>query len=142
MLSEAAEKSSGNTKILGVTVLTSHDKESLTRLGYERQYTNNITSLVLKRALMAREAGCDGVICSGREVKAIKREIGPDFIAMTPGIRPKWSLGAGDDQKRVVTPEDAVRDGADYIVIGRPIRDAPDPADAARKVAEEIASGL
>ena len=71
---------------------------------------------------------------------AIKRELGPDLIAVTPGIRPAWSIVDQDDQKRIVTPADAVRNGSDYVVIGRPIRDAQDPADAAKKVGEEIES--
>jgi orotidine-5'-phosphate decarboxylase len=142
MLLQAAGQDRGRTKILAVTVLTSHDSESLSLLGYGREYAMDIDRLVLMRARMAKEAGCDGVICSGKEVANIKGNLGKEFIAMTPGIRPRWSLSEKDDQKRVVTPDVAVRDGADYIVIGRPIRDASDPADAAKMVAEEIASAI
>ena len=91
---------------------------------------------------MAKAAGCDGVVCSGLEVAKVKTEVGSEMIAVTPGIRPAWSLVNQDDQKRIVTPADAIRNGSDYIVIGRPIRDAKDPAEAARKVADEIASTL
>jgi len=71
-------------------------------------------------------------------VGAIKRELGPDLVAVTPGIRPAWSVVDQDDQRRVVTPADAVKNGADYVVVGRPIRDAKRPSDAAKRVAEEI----
>ena len=130
------------TKILAVTVLTSLTAKDLNALGYERRYADNPTQLVLLRAKMAQEAGCHGVVCSGREVKAVKEACGPDFIAVCPGIRPKWSLVAGDDQQRIVTPSEAIRYGADYIVVGRPIRQAPDPAAAARWVVEEITEGM
>jgi len=98
--------------------------------------------LVLLKARMAKAAGCQGVVCSGLEVGAVKREIGPDMVAVTPGIRPAWTVVDKDDQKRIVTPADAVKNGSDYVVIGRPIRDAKDPKDAAKRVAEEIASAL
>ena len=130
------------TKILAVTVLTSLTAKDLKALGYDRRYADDPTQLVLLRAKMAQEAGCHGVVCSGREVKAVKEACGPDFIAVCPGIRPAWSLVAGDDQQRTVTPSEAIRHGADYLVVGRPIRRAPDPAAAARRVVEEIAAGM
>ena len=89
---------------------------------------------------MAKEAGCHGVVCSGLEVGMIKKELGHELIAVTPGIRPAWSIVNQDDQERIVTPADAINNGADYVVVGRPIRDAKDPADAAKRVAEEIVS--
>ena len=141
-LREVGENNPGDTMILAVTVLTSLDGEALSLLGYRREYTENLSRLVLVRARIAKEAGCHGVVCSGKEVAQVKQEMGRDFIAITPGIRPKWSLVVGDDQKRIVTPADAVGDGADYIVIGRPIRDAEDPAEAAKMVADEISSAL
>jgi orotidine-5'-phosphate decarboxylase len=82
------------------------------------------------------------VVCSGHEVGAVKKEFGRDFLAVTPGIRPKWSIIDKDDQQRIVTPADAVGYGADYLVIGRPIRDARDPKEACERTAEEIASVL
>lgn len=140
-LKEIAEDNPGNTKILAVTLLTSLNSENLERLGFKEQYVNNLSDMVLLKARIAKEAGCQGIVCSGHEVARVKKEL-PELIAVTPGIRPGWSLVPGDDQKRVVTPPDAVRDGSDYIVVGRPIRDADDPADAARRVAEEIAKAL
>ena len=140
ILKSVAENNPGNTKILAITVLTSMNRDNLGALGYDGKYVNDLSALVLLKARMAKEAGCHGVVCSGHEVGVIKRELGKDLIVVTPGIRPAWTLVAGDDQKRVVTPAMAVRDGSDFLVIGRPIRDADDPADAAKKVAEEIAS--
>lgn len=140
-LRDVAETNAGNTKILAVTLLTSLGSEDLKSLGFKDEYVNSLSEMVLLKARIAKEAGCQGIVCSGHEVAKVKKEL-PDLIAVTPGIRPKWSLVDGDDQKRVVTPPDAVRNGSDYIVVGRPIRDAEDPADAARRVAEEIASAL
>lgn len=140
-LKDVAGNNPGRTKILAVTLLTSLNSNNLEILGYKDQYVNDLSDLVLLRARIAREAGCQGIVCSGHEVGRIKREF-PDLIAVTPGIRPAWSLVAGDDQKRVVTPQRAVTDGSDHIVIGRPIRDAKDPQDAAKKTAEEIAAAI
>ncbi len=141
MLRDEATKGS-NTKILGVTVLTSLNTGHLLELGYREDLAKDLQRLVLKKAFIARDAGCHGIVCSGKEAGAVKKELGRDFLAVTPGIRPKWSLVAKDDQQRIVTPSDAVRDGADYLVIGRPIRDAKDPKEACRMTAEEIASAL
>jgi orotidine-5'-phosphate decarboxylase len=142
VLKSIAEDNPGLTKILAITVLTSLDQEKLKVLGYDEKYVEDISALVLLKARLAKEAGCHGVVCSGREVAMVKRELGEALIAVTPGIRPAWSLVNQDDQKRIVTPELAVKRGADHIVVGRPIRDAKDPADAARKVAQEIEAGL
>jgi orotidine-5'-phosphate decarboxylase len=140
-LKEVAEKNPGNTKILAITLLTSLNSKNLARLGYTEDYVKDLSKFVLLRARMAKEAGCHGVVCSGREVSLIKKEL-PDLIALTPGIRPAWSVVGKDDQKRIVTPADAVKGGADYIVVGRPVRDDKNPKDAARRVAEEIESAL
>jgi orotidine-5'-phosphate decarboxylase len=140
ILRSVAENNPGGTKILAITVLTSLNQKKLKDLGFTPKYTEDLTALVLLRARMAKEAGCHGVVCSGLEVATIKRELGPDLVAVTPGIRPAWSVVTQDDQKRIVTPADAVKNGADYIVVGRPIRDAKNPADAAKRVADEIAS--
>ncbi|MFP3911869.1 MAG: orotidine-5'-phosphate decarboxylase [Desulfobacteraceae bacterium] len=142
ILREVAENNLGNTKILAITVLTSLNARKLHALGYAQTYADDLSALVLLKARMAREAGCQGVVCSGLEVARIKQEVGRDLIAVTPGIRPTWSVVDQDDQKRIVTPRQAVKNGADYVVIGRPIRDAKDPPQAARQVAEEIASAL
>jgi orotidine-5'-phosphate decarboxylase len=98
--------------------------------------------LVLHKAAMAKAAGCTGVVCSGWEVKVIKSSLGKDFMTVTPGIRPDWGGETQDDQKRVMTPARAVLNGADYLVIGRPIRDAVDPAAAADRIAAEIDAAL
>jgi orotidine-5'-phosphate decarboxylase len=142
VLKDVAESNPGDTKILGVTVLTSLNTEKLLEMGYQSKYTEDLSALVILKARMAKEAGCHGVVCSGHEVAAVKAELGNDLTIVTPGIRPSWSLVDQDDQKRVVIPSKAVMNGADYIVVGRPIRDAKDPMAAANGVAEEIASVL
>ena len=141
MLNEVARNNPGDSKILAVTLLTSIHAGNLATLGYKDEYLNDLSALVLLRAKIAKEAGCQGVVCSGQEVARIKKEI-PGLIAVTPGIRPAWSMVGQDDQRRVVTPSVAVGNGADYIVVGRPIRDAKSPADAAKETAEEIESVL
>ena len=142
VLRGVAEENPGGTKILAITVLTSLSQEKLKGLGYAHEYANDISALVLLKARMAKAAGCQGVVCSGLEVDRVRQEIGPDMIIVTPGIRPAWTVVEKDDQKRIVTPADAIRNGSDYVVIGRPIRDAKNPKDAAKKVADEIASAL
>lgn len=141
LLKDVAENNPGNTKILAVTLLTSLNRQNLARLGIVDDYVQDLSNFVLLKARIAKEAGCQGVVCSGHEVAMVKRELS-DLIAVTPGIRPAWSVVSHDDQKRIVTPKDAVKNGADYIVVGRPIRDAKNPADAAKRVAEEIESAF
>ena len=138
MLEAAVAGSEGKVSVLGVTVLTSVTADEIAMAGFEKQYARNIVELVILRARMARDAGCAGVVCAGSEVKTIKEQFGEEFITMVPGIRPAWSLGENDDQKRVVTPAAAIESGADYLVIGRPIRDAEEPEIAAEMVAAEI----
>lgn len=142
VLKDVAQENPGNTKILGITVLTSLNREKLRNSGYAKEYSEDVIELVLLRARMAKAAGCHGVVCSGLEAARVRKEIGPEMIIVTPGIRPAWTVVDQDDQKRIVTPADAVRNGSDYVVIGRPIRDAASPRDAAKRVAEEIASAL
>jgi orotidine-5'-phosphate decarboxylase len=133
-------------RLLAVTVLTSMTPQDLKDLGYEPQYAADPSRLVVSRARMAQAAGCAGVVCSGQEVKAVKQACGPDFLAVCPGIRPDWALVPGDDQQRTVTPYQAIKDGADYIVVGRPIRTYPEsdggPVAAARRVVAEIEAAL
>lgn len=131
---------SGGLEILAVTVLTSLGEDDLPRLGFREGLT--LQQLALKRAELAKQAGCAGVICSGQEAAAIKDLCGRDFKVVVPGIRPDWCRVANDDQVRVTTPQAAIAAGADMIVVGRPIRTAPDPQDAAKKIAEEIQSAL
>ena len=125
---EAAAKEKGEVKILAVTVLTSMGPADLADLGYR----GTMEQLVLSRAGGAAGAGCDGVIASGLEASAIKSTFGEKLVIVTPGIRPAG--GDAGDQKRVVDVAQAFGNGADYIVVGRPIRDARDPAVAAEAI--------
>ena len=138
----AAVAGAGAVGVLGVTVLTSVALDDLRQAGLAGDDDRGLEKLVLHRAAMAREAGCAGVVCSAREAGLIKSRWPEGFLAVTPGIRPAWEDVGRQDQKRVVTPAEAIRQGADYLVIGRPIRDAADPADAARRVADEIGAAL
>jgi len=140
MLKAAVSASKGKVRVLGVTVLTSVSEKDLMASGFRSEFVKNLQHLVMKRAGIARDAGCSGVICSGLEVAEIKKRFGRQFLAVTPGIRPLWKCDKHDDQKRVVTPSMAVQNGADFLVIGRPIRDADNPVEAAKKIAEEIVS--
>jgi orotidine-5'-phosphate decarboxylase len=124
------------TKLLAVTVLTSFDQHDLADMGYECA----ISDLVSLRVRKAREAGMDGLVCSPLDAAAVRAQAGRQAILVTPGVR---SGGAAKgDQKRVATPAEAVRDGADYVVMGRQITRAADPSGEAARVAEEIAAGL
>jgi orotidine-5'-phosphate decarboxylase len=138
MLEAAVSASGGRVGVLGITVLTSVSAADLASAGFREDLTAHLSRLVLKRAEIAKSAGCAGIVCSGLEVRTIKAALGRDFLAVTPGIRPAWAAGAGDDQRRVATPADAVKAGADYLVIGRPIRDAKDPRAAVLRIADEI----
>ncbi len=138
MLEIAVQGGAGKTRVLGVTLLTDNDSDDLKMAGFKDEYCNDVNLLVMKRAQMAYQAGCAGVVCSGKEVKKIKSEFGRNFLGVTPGIRPAWSSPDNDDQKRITTPGMAVQSGSDLIVVGRPIRDADDPAIAAQMIAEEI----
>ncbi len=126
-------------KVLAVTVLTSMTGKDMQALGFAPRFTQDPVKLVVHKAKLAQKAGCRGVVCSGREVQAVKEACGPDFLAVCPGIRPAWAAVPGDDQQRIVTPSEAITHGADYIVVGRPIRRAENPAAAARRVVKEIA---
>jgi orotidine-5'-phosphate decarboxylase len=119
-------------KILAVTILTSMDLKALKDIGIETDTGKEALAL----AKLAKRAGLDGVVASAHEVKTIKEELGKDFLVVTPGIRPKG--GEAHDQKRVTTPKDAIKAGADYIVVGRPITEARDPAEAARMILKEM----
>jgi orotidine-5'-phosphate decarboxylase len=132
---EAAAREKGQTKILAVTVLTSLDRGDLDDLGF----ACDVGELVLSRARRALQTGCDGIISSGLEAPKIRAELGDRLLVVTPGIRPVDNR-ASDDQKRTVDVAQAFRNGADYIVVGRPIRNAPDPRLAAEAVQETIAS--
>lgn len=133
IMEAAAEAKGDSLKILAVTVLTSLDRGDLDDLGFDC----DVGQLVLSRARRALEAGCDGVIASGLELPAMRSAIDRRLLVVTPGIRPVENRPA-DDQKRVVTVEQAFTDGADHIVVGRPIRDAADPRQAAEAIQASI----
>ena len=131
---EAAEKyNKKKPLVLAVTVLTSISQEVLTQ---ELSNTKTVEDFVIQLAKNARVAGLDGVVASAKELKAIKREVGDDFIVLTPGIRPAWS--AKDDQQRIATPSSAINDGADFIVLGRAVTKAQDKVEAMKKIYQEI----
>ncbi len=131
----AAAEASGDVGILAVTVLTSLDSADMRDLGFDC----DIPALVRSRARRALNLGCAGVVASGEEAAVLRTTLGDDGVIVTPGIRPGHH---DDDQKRAVTPTQALRDGADYLVVGRPIRDADSPKAAAEQIQAEIRSAL
>jgi len=140
IMQAAAKAKSNGLKVLAVTALTSLDRGDLDDLGF----ACDVEALVLSRARRALAAGCDGVVSSGLEVAKLRREAPQELICVTPGIRPvdnDVAAGVGD-QKRVMTPTLALQAGADYLVVGRPIRDAQDPRAAALAIQTEIAGAL
>ena len=119
--------------VLAVTVLTSISEQQL----HDEMYiSRSMEQTVMGWAQMAKECGLNGVVCSPQEIEPIRRACGSDFVIVTPGIRPLWS--EKNDQKRITTPREALRLGADYMVIGRPITAAPDPREAALRIIEEL----
>jgi orotidine-5'-phosphate decarboxylase len=123
------------TQLLGITVLTSHTDESLRATGARGTVAENVRLL----AVLARESGIDGLVCSPHEITLVRETVGDELVIVTPGIRPKGS--AKGDQARVTTPLEALRFGCDYIVVGRPITEAASPADAAQAIVEELSRG-
>lgn len=142
MLEAAVEGSRGKVGVLGVTVLTSVSAADLKLAGYRQDLCDDLLRTVMQRAQVAHAAGCAGVICSALEAQQVKKKLGRDFLAVTPAVRPAWAVTEREDQKRIATPAWAVAAGADYLVIGRPIRDAVDPKKAAARIAEEIQNAL
>ncbi|MBN2244674.1 MAG: orotidine-5'-phosphate decarboxylase [Candidatus Aminicenantes bacterium] len=140
MMTRAAEEAALNSKahgkekplLLAVTVLTSLKPNSLEEVGMN----SDIEKQVLILAHLAQAAGMDGIICSPQELEFIKKEFPENFLAVTPGIRPLWA--SPDDQKRIMTPSQALNKGADYIVIGRPVIAAPDPQESFQRILQEI----
>ena len=124
---QAAAAAAEDVEILAVTVLTSLDRGDLSDLGFEC----DVSELVVSRARRAVVHGCAGVVASGQEAALLRRELGNTLLVVVPGIRP---VDNQDDQKRTVSAEQALRDGADYLVVGRPIRDANDPKPAADQI--------
>ncbi|NTV81121.1 MAG: orotidine-5'-phosphate decarboxylase [Candidatus Aminicenantes bacterium] len=141
MMAKAAEvareiaRETGRPKpvLLGVTILTSLKGADLEEVGQP----SDVASQVLRLAGLAKAAGMDGVVCSPQEIEVLRREYGRELVIVTPGIRPVWA--AAQDQKRIMTPAEAVAKGADYVVIGRPITGAPSPNEAFLRVVEELA---
>lgn len=125
-------KGANRTKVLAVTILTSSTEETLRAVGIEY----SVPDMVVRLAKLAKRAGVDGVVASPQEVKMIREACGPDFMIVTPGVRPVFA--SADDQKRIMTPGEAVSQGADYLVIGRPISAAADPVKAADMIVDEI----
>jgi orotidine-5'-phosphate decarboxylase len=122
-------------RLLAVTILTSSTVETLRQVGIE----HSVQDMVVRLARLAKESGMDGVVASPLEIGLIREACGPDFLIVTPGVRPTFA--AADDQKRIMTPAEAVYCGADYLVIGRPIATAVNPAQAAELIAAEIVDG-
>ena len=129
---EAAGSKKNRPALLAVTVLTSFDETALREIGME----GALESRVIALARLAKVAGLDGVVCSALEAPAVRRELGPEFKILVPGVRP--ATAATNDQSRIATPGDAVRAGADYLVVGRPITAAKNPREAALQIAAEI----
>lgn len=130
----AVRDHSPDTKVLAVTILTSIDQQAMADIGY----AGSVLDQVKRLAALAQAAGVDGLVCSPLEVEAVRALVGPGMTLVVPGIRPAWAEAG--DQKRVMTPGEALARGADILVIGRPITGAADPAEAARRIAEELAA--
>jgi len=137
IMQAAVDEKGSKLQILAVTVLTSLGQRDLEQMGIR----SDIGALVQLRARQAVAAGCDGVIASGLEAERLRAELGPEPLIVTPGIRPAGN-SRSDDQRRIVTPARALESGADHIVVGRPIRDAANPYQAATAIQAEIAAAL
>ncbi len=136
---KAAVSAKGDLKVLAVTVLTSFGEEDMRAM----RFSGTIEELVFSRAKRALELGCDGVVSSGLEAARLRESLGPRLLLVTPGIRPGANLvDEADDQKRVATAYAAIRNGADQVVVGRPLRAAPDPLALAEAMQQEIAQAL
>jgi len=124
--------------VLGVTVLTSQSEVG----GPAPGAAAGVRERVVQLAQLAKQAGCEGVICSGHEVGAVKQALGREFLTVVPGIRPSWTELTNDDQRRAMTPGEAIAAGADYLVIGRPIVKARDPVEAVERISQEMGEAL
>jgi len=133
---DIAQAAGRRTKLIAVTILTSLDDSDMRVIGYSDASANEAA---LRLAGLAKAAGLDGVVCSPHEITRMKKLYGSQFTLVTPGVRPSWSEKG--DQKRVFTPSDAIRDGADYIVVGRPITKAEVPAEAYASIISEMEDG-
>lgn len=133
---EAALAANSGVRILAVTVLTSMGSEELAELNYQ----GTVAELVMQRAQKVLALGCDGIVCSAQEAASLRKNLGYEFTMVTPGIRPLDA--AVNDQQRIATPKQAILDGADHLVIGRPIRDAADPSATIAAIQQEISSAI
>lgn len=131
---EAIEKKSHKPILIAVTILTSMNEETLRELGLQC----SVEDQVMRLAQLSHDAGLDGVVCSAQEVKGLRNQLGKEFKLVTPGIRPSGSNN--DDQKRVMTPAQAIKAGSDYLVIGRPITQATDPVQVLKEIEKEISA--
>ncbi len=129
-----AAKPQQRPSLLGVTILTSMSEANMHDLGL----VGTVEKKVLELAQLAKDSGMDGVVASAKEAKLIRENLGDDFLIVTPGIRPSWALKQNEDQKRVLTPAQAIEQGSNYIVVGRPIIAASDPLEAAQKIITEL----
>ncbi len=129
----AAEAGADRPKVVAVTTLTSMDDSDLDDVGMK----GPVADQVLRLADLAQSTGVDGVVCSAHETRRLRGHCGPDFLLVVPGIRPVWA--STDDQKRIMTPGEAIDAGASYLVVGRPITRADDPAEAADRIIEDMA---
>ncbi len=135
-LRECVEAVEGGTKVFGITILTSHTRADLMEIGYSPELSRDIKEAVLRLTDLAYRAGCHGVVCSAKEVSAVK-EAYSHLRTIVPGIRPEWASDP-QDQVRIATPYEAIMSGADYLVVGRPIRESKDPCEAANLIIKEM----
>lgn len=131
---QAARLKIPKPKVIAVTILTSMDEIALKSVGIRESMGDEVLCL----ARLAQSAGLDGIVASPAEIKLLRVSLGREFLIVTPGVRPVWA--SAGDQKRIATPKDAIADGADYIVVGRPVTDSLDMVEAVRKITEEIQS--
>lgn len=136
MMAAAKEACAGGTKLLGVTILTSLDEDAVSRIGYKGSVSESVGHL----AQLTKTSGLDGVVCSAHEIEALRASCGEDFVLMVPGIRPAGSDQG--DQKRTMTPAQALGAGATHLVIGRPITASSDPVRAAQEILNSIEAGV
>ncbi|MDR1313438.1 MAG: orotidine-5'-phosphate decarboxylase [Deltaproteobacteria bacterium] len=139
MLKAAAESAGDAARVLAVTVLTSLKPAGMEELSPEFRQPGALAARLARTAL---DAGCHGLVCSPAEVSQLRELAGPGPLVVVPGVRPAWATVANDDQARTGLPARAISDGADLLVVGRPLRDAPDPAAAASRLRDEIAAAL
>ena len=142
-VAELVKESGSESLLIGVTVLTNLGEEDLQEMF---RSSMKLEEIVLNLANLAKKSGMNGVVCSSQESKKIKEMAGNDFITVCPGVRPKFTLNAdnksNDDQTRIMTPYDAIKQGVDFLVVGRPITKAEDPVKAAEMILEEILEAL